>query len=71
MNDSTRAVYELMRVYDGACQRVFWDNDIGRYSARIYDLRKQGYRIGARVCRSPIHVHTHHIKEYYLIEEGL
>ena len=69
MNDSTRAVFELMRVYDGACPRTFTLNDIYRYSARIYDLRQLGYRIGSRRCRSPIHSHTRRIMEYY-IEEG-
>ena len=39
MNDSTRAVLELMRVYDGACAKTFALNDIYRYSARIHDLR--------------------------------
>ena len=69
MNDSTKAVLELMRVYDGACAKTFALNDIYRYSARIHDLRNQGYRIGARPCTSPLHTHTHRINEYYL--EGL
>ena len=70
MNDSTRAVLEIMRVYDGACQKTFASNDVYRYSARIFDLRQLGYRIGARRCRSPIHTHTRRIMEYF-VEEGL
>ena len=70
MNNSTRAVYELMRVYDGACQDVFWLNHIGRFSARIHELRKAGYKVGDRPCRSPIHTHTRRVMEYY-IEEGV
>ena len=70
MNDSTRATLEIMRVYDGACPHTFADNNIYRYSARIFDLRQQGYRIGSRRCRSPIHSHTKRIMEYY-IEEGI
>ena len=69
MNDSTRAVFELMRVYDGACPKVFAINDIWRYSARIHDLRNAGYKVGARPCTSPIHSHTKRINEYYV--EGL
>ena len=70
MNDSTRATLEIMRVYDGACPNTFTMNNIYRYSARIYDLRKIGYKIGSRRCRSPIHSHTRRIMEYY-IEEGI
>lgn len=70
MNDSTRATLEIMRVYDGACPDTFALNHIHRYSARIFDLRKLGYRIGSRRCRSPIHSHTRRIMEYY-VEEGL
>ena len=66
MNDSTKAVFELMLVYDGACPEVFTNNKIYRYSARIHDLRKQGYRVGSRRCTSPIHTHTRRINEYFL-----
>ena len=73
MNDSTRAVLEIMRVYDGACPLTFNNNGIYSYSNRIFDLRhKHGYKVGDRRCRSPIHRHApdRRIMEYY-IEEGL
>ena len=67
MNDSTRAVLELIRVYDGACPRDFANNDIYRYSARIHDLRKMGYRIVAHKCQR--HAHRNRINQYVLLAE--
>ena len=71
MNDSTRAVFDLMFYYDGACPKTFADHKIYRYSARIYDLRKMGYQIGSRRCRSPIHSHTKRINEYYVVDRSV
>ena len=68
MNDSTRAVFELMFYYDGACPRTFGQHDIYRYSARIHELRQMGYEVKSRPCRSPIHAHTKRINEYYVAE---
>ena len=65
MNSSQTAVLELIRRYDGACMRHFANHNIGRFGARIHELRKMGYRIIKHQCRH--HKHQHYVPEYRLL----
>ena len=66
MNSSQTAVLELIRRYDGACMRHFANHNIGRFGARIHELRKMGYRIVQHKCRHH-DFHKTHVVEYRLL----
>ena len=67
MTGSQQAVLETMRRYGGACPRDFANHDIYRYSARILELREQGYRIITHKCQR--HTHRHHMVQYVVLGE--
>ncbi len=48
----------LRNVPDGICGTVFLQNNIPRYSARIADLRADGYTIDTLPCDHPYHHHA-------------
>ena len=65
MNGSQTAVLELIRRYDGACGRHFANHNIGRFGARIFELKQMGYRFVKYPCRH--HKHQHYVPEYQLL----
>lgn len=62
MKDSSLQVLRLMQKNSGACGRDFTDEGIGRYGARISDLRADGYVIQRELCTR--HAHNHRMWLY-------
>ena len=66
LNSGQQKVLDLIRRFDGACKRHFNNEDISRYGARIFELRKMGYRIVQHKCRHH-DFHKTHVVEYRLL----
>ena len=70
MKPGTRAVLNLLRAYpDGICRRVFAQHDIYEPSARIGELRDQGFWVDTQPCRR--HRHRNRVVSYTLTKESI
>lgn len=65
MKPSALAVLSLVSRPDGACLYDFEKAHIGRFGARIYELRQLGHNI-VRVGSCRRHRHRHHVPRYRL-----
>lgn len=58
MTSQKATVQQLLETCpDGVCGTRFLELHIPRYSARINELRKDGYTISRRTCTNPYHQH--------------
>lgn len=62
MKDSAVQVLRLMQNNAGACGRDFTEESIARYSARIAELRAEGYIVQRELCTR--HAHNHRMFLY-------
>lgn len=65
MKPSARIVLEMISRPDGACLWDFGAAHIGRFGARIFELRKLGYGVEASKCGR--HPHRQYIETYRLV----
>ena len=59
------AVLEIIRRYDGACRRDFANHDWYNPNARIYELKRLGYRFVMVPCKK--HRHPRGMKKRVLL----
>lgn len=65
MKPSAKAVLSLVARPDGACLWDFEKAHIGRFGARIHELRQLGHNV-TRVGGCTVHRHRHHVPRYRL-----
>lgn len=65
MKPSAKVVLDLISRADGCCLWGFQDRRIGRFGARIFELRRLGYVISSKRCTA--HPHEHHVERYDLV----